>query len=77
MIFATFAFGGAMGRDGRSFRVLAARANEGVEELDALVAAGEVHPVVDAVLPLADVPEALRRIGAGDVHGKLVIDPTR
>ena len=77
VIFATFAFGGAMGRDGRSYRVLAARANEGVEELDALVAAGELHPVIDAVLPLADVPEALRRIGAGDVHGKLVIDPTR
>jgi len=77
VILATFAFGAAMGRDGRSYRVLAAHANEGLEELDAVVAAGEVHPVIDAVLPLAGVPEALRRIGAGDVHGKLVIDPTR
>jgi len=32
--------------------------------------------VIDAVLPLAEVPEALRRIGAGEVHGKLVIDTT-
>ena len=77
VIFATFAFGAAMGRDGRTYAVLAAHANEGLEELDAMVAAGEVHPVIDAVLPLAEVPEALRRIGAGDVHGKLVIDPTR
>ena len=77
VIFATFAFGAAMGRDGRSYAVLAAHANEGLEELDAMVAAGEVHPVIDSVLPLAEVPEALRRIGAGDVHGKLVIDPTR
>ncbi|HEU0182106.1 MAG TPA: NAD(P)-dependent alcohol dehydrogenase [Agromyces mariniharenae] len=76
IIFATFAFGSRLGRDGRSYRVLAAKPNEGLEELDAGVAAGEVHPVIDAVLPLADVPEALRRIGAGDVHGKLVIDTT-
>ena len=75
-IFATFAFGSRLGRDGRSYRLLAAKPNEGLEELDAWVAAGEVHPVIDAVLPLAEVPEALRRIGAGDVHGKLVIDPT-
>ena len=77
VILATFAFGGAMGRDGRSYRVLAAHANEGLEELDAIVASGDVRPVIDAVLPLAGVPEALARIGAGDVHGKLVIDPTR
>jgi len=77
VILATFALGPARGRDGRSYQVLAAHANEGLEELDAMVAAGEVHPVIDTVLPLAGVPEALRRIGAGDVYGKLVIDPTR
>lgn len=77
VILATFAFGASMGRDGRSYRVLAAHANEGLEDLDAIVASGEVRPVIDAVLPLAGVPEALARIGAGDVHGKLVIDPTQ
>jgi len=76
IILATFAFGSRLGRDGRSYRVLAAKPNEGLEELDARVLAGEVHPVIDAVLPLAEVPEALRRIGAGEVHGKLVIDTT-
>ncbi|RZS67694.1 NADPH:quinone reductase-like Zn-dependent oxidoreductase [Agromyces ramosus] len=77
VILATFAFGRSMGRDGRSYRVLAAHANEGLEDLDAIVASGEVRPVIDAVLPLGGVPEALARIGAGDVHGKLVIDPTQ
>lgn len=76
IIFATFAFGSRVGRDGRSYQLLAAEPNGGLEELDARVATGEVHPVIDAVLPLAEVPEALRRIGAGDVHGKLVIDTT-
>lgn len=76
-ILAAFAFGRLRGRDGRAYRVLAARPNGGLEELDAMVAAGEVHPVIDAVLPLASTPEALARIGAGDVLGKLVIDPTR
>ena len=76
VIVSTFTFGRRLGRDGRAYRVLAAKPNVGLEELDERVARGEVHPVVDAVLPLAEVPEALRRIGAGDVHGKLVIDPT-
>jgi NADPH:quinone reductase-like Zn-dependent oxidoreductase len=76
-ILAAFAFGRVRGRDGRAYLVLAARPNDGLEELDAMVAAGEVHPVIDAVLPLAATPEALARIGAGDVLGKLVIDPTR
>ncbi|WP_159607653.1 zinc-binding dehydrogenase, partial [Agromyces humi] len=77
VIFATFAFGRVRGRDGRSYRVLAARPNDGLEQLGAMVAAGEVHPVIDAVLPLASAPEALARIGGGDVLGKLIIDPTR
>jgi NADPH:quinone reductase-like Zn-dependent oxidoreductase len=76
-ILAAFAFGRVRGRDGRAYLVLAARPNDGLEELDAMVAAGEVHPVIDAVLPLAATPEALARVGAGDVLGKLVIDPTR
>ena len=76
VILATFAFGPAYGRDGRSYRVLP-RTRTSARGARRLAAAGELHPVVDAVLPLAEVPEALRRIGAGDVHGKLVIDPTR
>jgi NADPH:quinone reductase-like Zn-dependent oxidoreductase len=36
---------------------------------------GQIAPHVEAVLPLAEVPEALRRTGRGEVKGKLVIRP--
>jgi putative PIG3 family NAD(P)H quinone oxidoreductase len=38
-----------------------------------LLAAGAVRPVVDAVLPMAEVAEAHRRMEAGQVFGKLVL----
>ena len=40
-----------------------------------LVEAGELSPVVDAVLPLSDVREAHRRLEAREVFGKLVLVP--
>ncbi len=40
-----------------------------------LVAQGRLHPVVDAVLPMAEVAEAHRRLEARDVFGKLVLRP--
>lgn len=36
---------------------------------------GKIAPHLEAVLPLSAVPEALRRTGAGEVKGKLVIKP--
>ena len=38
-----------------------------------LVAAGTLRPIVDRTYPLEEVPDALRRMAAGDAHGKLVI----
>lgn len=38
-----------------------------------LIAQGRVVPVVDAVLPIADVRRAHERLAAGDVTGKLVL----
>ncbi|GAA4189673.1 NAD(P)H-quinone oxidoreductase [Microbacterium oryzae] len=38
-----------------------------------LVLDGRVRPVVDAVLPLADAPEAHRRMASGAVIGKLLL----
>lgn len=58
---------------GRTLHLLAAEPNGGLEELGELVASGAVTPVVEEVLPLERVPEALARIGAGTVRGKLVI----
>jgi len=36
---------------------------------------GRLHPEIEDVLPLSSVPEALRRTGASEVRGKLVIRP--
>jgi NADPH:quinone reductase-like Zn-dependent oxidoreductase len=41
----------------------------------ALVSSGHLAPVVDDVLPLADVAEAHRRMEAREVFGKLVLRP--
>ncbi|WP_416959606.1 zinc-binding dehydrogenase [Streptomyces sp. Agncl-13] len=38
------------------------------------VEAGDVRPVIGAVFPMGDVPEAHRRLEAGGVRGKFVID---
>jgi NADPH:quinone reductase-like Zn-dependent oxidoreductase len=69
------ATGGRPDGEGRTMQLLAAQPNGGLEELGALVASGAVTPVVEEVLPLERVPEALARIGAGTVRGKLVIAP--
>ncbi|WP_438856294.1 NAD(P)-dependent alcohol dehydrogenase [Agromyces sp. M3QZ16-3] len=61
--------------EGRTFRLLAATPNGGLDELGELVASGALAPVIEEVLPLERVPEALARIGAGSVRGKLVIAP--
>jgi len=38
-----------------------------------LLESGQVRPVVDAIYPLGEVGDALRRMGEGHVQGKLVI----
>jgi NADPH:quinone reductase-like Zn-dependent oxidoreductase len=45
-----------------------------VHRLLDLVAAGRLEPVVDSVLPLAQVGEAHRRLEAREVFGKLVLE---
>ncbi|MGR0320013.1 NAD(P)-dependent alcohol dehydrogenase [Agromyces sp. ZXT2-3] len=60
---------------GRTFRLLSAKPNGGLDELGALAASRALAPVIDEVLPLERVPEALARIGAGTVRGKLLIAP--
>ncbi|MGW4891630.1 NAD(P)-dependent alcohol dehydrogenase [Kitasatospora sp. NPDC004240] len=41
--------------------------------LGELIEAGSVRPVIDRVLPLAEVPEAVRLLRAGQVCGKIAI----
>jgi NADPH:quinone reductase-like Zn-dependent oxidoreductase len=48
--------------------------HEDLTHLADLLASGELKPAIDRTYPLAEVPDALRRLGAGDVRGKLVIE---
>ncbi|MEV4382201.1 NAD(P)-dependent alcohol dehydrogenase [Streptosporangium sp. NPDC049644] len=48
-----------------------------IAELTASAEAGSVRPVIDAVYPIGDVTEAHRRLEAGGVRGKLIIDMQR
>lgn len=51
----------------------ATRSRDDLEEIAAMVAAGELTPMIDRVYPLEEVPEAFRRLEAGEARGKLVI----
>jgi NADPH:quinone reductase-like Zn-dependent oxidoreductase len=46
-----------------------------LERVAAALSARDVVPAIDAVLPLAEAAEALRRLESRRVRGKLVIDP--
>jgi NADPH:quinone reductase-like Zn-dependent oxidoreductase len=43
------------------------------ERLKGLIEAGKVTPAIDSTYPLSRVPEAMRRLAAGDVRGKVAI----
>ncbi|MFD3719087.1 NAD(P)-dependent alcohol dehydrogenase [Streptomyces sp. NPDC058674] len=59
---------------GQRLRPLAAGVrHEDLLALTRFIEAGRVTPVVDRVHPLAEVPEAVRRLRAGEVRGKAVI----
>ena len=45
-----------------------------LERLVRLCATTGVRPLVDAVLPLADAREGLRRLADGEVFGKVVLE---
>ena len=44
-------------------------------ELTRLAVAGVIRPLITERLPLADVPDALRRLGAGTTAGRIVFQP--
>jgi NADPH:quinone reductase-like Zn-dependent oxidoreductase len=44
-----------------------------LEYLAGLLQSGSVAPVIEKTYGLDEVPEALRHLGAGHAHGKLVI----
>lgn len=42
-------------------------------DLTAMIDAGSVAPVVERTFALADAAEAMRHIGSGHAHGKVVV----
>jgi NADPH:quinone reductase-like Zn-dependent oxidoreductase len=44
-----------------------------IQDLAELIEAGKVTPSIDRTYPLAQAPEAMRRLEAGDVRGKIAI----
>jgi NADPH:quinone reductase-like Zn-dependent oxidoreductase len=44
----------------------------GLERLAELAAAGQLEPCIERSYPLAQVPEAIRRLDAGDIRGQVV-----
>jgi NADPH:quinone reductase-like Zn-dependent oxidoreductase len=70
-----FLVGGLISKLGsKSLGVLMARPNsKDLEFLADEVVAGRIKPVIDQTFPLAEVPEALRRLGEGRSLGKIVI----
>lgn len=50
------------------------RLPEQLARLGEMAGAGKIKPQVTAVLPLADMPEAHRRVQAGHVRGKIAIE---
>ena len=70
-------FGGFFFRlTGKSIGMLIVPSGRELTEQVALAAVnGDIAPLLEAVLPLSSVPEALRRTGQGEVKGKLVIKP--
>ena len=60
---------------GRKMGLLMWRVNDTTDmaDLARMLADGRVHPHIDSTYPLADVPEALTRVQAGDFIGKIAI----
>lgn len=70
-------FGGLPYRfQNKSVGMLSVPAGRNLTERVALMAVeGKIAPLLEAVLPLSAVPDALQRTGQGEVQGKLVIKP--
>lgn len=59
---------------GKNIRFLAVQPNrEDLVSFTELCVSGKIAPVIDRSYPLSEAPEALRRLGAGQVKGKIVI----
>jgi NADPH:quinone reductase-like Zn-dependent oxidoreductase len=44
-----------------------------LERLTEFIESGDLTPAIDSIVPLAEAPDAMRRLEAGEVHGKIAI----
>ncbi len=72
---ATGDFGQAYAKNAALYPMMMERSGGMLDRIAALVETGDLEPVLDSVLPLADAAEAHRRIEKGGVHGKIVLTP--
>ncbi|MCG8305952.1 MAG: NAD(P)-dependent alcohol dehydrogenase [Cytophagales bacterium] len=63
------------GKRGWQIGLLTHKPNKDLAYINELFEAGKVKPIVDKCYQLADLPEALHRIGTGKVMGKIIIRP--
>lgn len=57
----------------RHLRILALKANDGLDQLCAMFVSGALKPVIDRVFPLSRTADAFRHYGAAPYVGKIVI----
>jgi NADPH2:quinone reductase len=62
-------------RAGEYVRKFPAKGRENLAAIDAMVAAGKIHPHVCAAFPLAEAVQAMRMLENRQVIGKVVIEP--
>lgn len=73
-LFQTLVFGAWFNLVGsKRMGILAAKQNKDVAFILDLIVAGKISPVIDKEYPLANTPEALENLGAGNAKGKVII----
>jgi NADPH:quinone reductase-like Zn-dependent oxidoreductase len=70
-------WGPGFGKNLTLYMTLLERMAYKLDALCVLIERGQIEPVIDSVLPITDVAEAHRRLAAGGVKGKIVLDTTR
>ncbi|GAB4197762.1 MAG: NAD(P)-dependent alcohol dehydrogenase [Wenzhouxiangellaceae bacterium] len=58
---------------GKRLRILGLQPNQGLNTITPWLESGELMPVIDGPYPWSELPDALRRFGAGRHQGKVVI----
>ncbi len=74
-LFSIMFFGKFFSRNQKRITILSHKPNRYLEELADIVAEGKLKSTIDGPYSLNELPSALRKIGTGEVIGKIVINP--